>query len=246
MSADYEAWHKEMATVEVGQDMPLYPWHQTVLRLLPDLGNKRVLEIGCGRGDFACFLSQLYPSASFIATDFSANAIEMAQSRAGSRSNVSFRIADAQSLPFKDASFDYVISCECLEHVESPPQMLCEMARCLSKDGGFTLTTENYFNGMILAWIKSWMAGEPFNSGSGVQPRENFFVFWKVRQMIENAGLNVTHMESNHFVWLLLPRFAPDTFFTRDFGNRILKRIFLPFGRHFTYQGIRREQVLAR
>ena len=239
IASDYEEWHKGMASVEANQDIPIYPWHQTVLKLLPDLNGKRVLEIGCGRGDFAHLLGAQHPSARILATDFSRSAIETAQSKLRSGSNVVFHLADAQALPFDDASFDYVISCECLEHVEKPAQMLSEVARCLTKNGGFIFTTENYFNGMILAWIKSWITGEPFNSGSGVQPRENFFVFWKIREMIQSAGLNITHMESNHFVWLLLPRFAPDTFFTRDFANPVFKRLFRPFGRHFTYQGVR-------
>ena len=34
--------------------------------------------------------------------------------------------------------------------------------------------------------------------------------------MIARAGLRTTHMESNHFVWLLLPGFSPATFTTFD------------------------------
>jgi hypothetical protein len=117
--------------------------------------------------------------------------------------------------------------------------MMSSISRCLKPGGHFIITTENYFNGMILAWIKSWFTKQPFNSGSGIQPRENFFLFWKVRSTIESAGLSVTQMESNHFVWLLLPGFAPNTFFTEDFRNPLLKRAVRPFGRHFTFQGIK-------
>jgi hypothetical protein len=116
---------------------------------------------------------------------------------------------------------------------------MLSVARCLKREGSFVITTENYFNGMILAWIKSWLSKQPFNSGSGVQPRENFFLFWRVRRIIEKAGLTVTHMESNHFTWLLLPGFAPDRFFIEDFSRSALKRVFRPFGRHFTYRGIK-------
>jgi SAM-dependent methyltransferase len=237
LESDYKRWHESMALAESDQEVPLYPWHRTVLKLLPDLNGKTVLEVGCGRGDFARFIGRLYPASRIIATDFSATAIEHAKSRLLADSNVTLKVADAQSLPFGNDFFDYVVSCECLEHVESPPQMMSSIARCLKTGGGFIVTTENYFNGMILAWINSWLRREPFNSGSGVQPRENFFVFWKVRRIIEASGLKITHMESNHFVWLLLPRFAPDTFFMEDFTNPLLKRFLRPFGRHFTYQG---------
>jgi ubiquinone/menaquinone biosynthesis C-methylase UbiE len=238
--ADYEAWHKSMAAAETGQNTPTYPWHQTVLKILPDLNDKAVLEIGCGRGDFARLLASRYPSAKIVATDFSEAAIGSCKSKLEPDSNVIFKLADAQALPFDDGSFDYVISCECLEHVEKPFRMMSNIARCLKPGGGFVVTTENYFNGMILAWLKSWLTRQPFDSGSGTQPRENFFVFWRVRRIIQNAGLLITHTESNHFVWLLLPRFAPDTFFTQDFASPLLKRFFRPFGRHFTYQGLRK------
>jgi ubiquinone/menaquinone biosynthesis C-methylase UbiE len=230
-----------MIAAEEGQSTPLYPWHRTVLNIIPDLNGKCVLEIGCGRGDFAWLLGQRYPGAEIIATDFSTAAITYAQSKIGPNRNVTFQAANAQALPFSDASFDYVISCECLEHVEAPREMVSEIVRCLKPGGGFVVTTENYFNGMILAWIKAWLTRTPFSSGSGFQPRENFFVFWQVRRMIKEAGLQITHMESNHFVWLLLPSFSPDTFFRADFGKAIWRRLFRPFGRHFTYQGIKPE-----
>jgi SAM-dependent methyltransferase len=236
---DYDTWHQSMALAEADQVEPLYPWHDTVLKLLPDLNGKNVLEVGCGRGDFAISLGKKYNASKIVATDFSRSAIDAARSKLPENSNVNFCVADGQSLPFADASFDLIISCECLEHVESPLRMMSAIARCLKRGGHFIITTENYFNGMILAWIKAWLSGEPFNSGSGVQPRENFFLFWRVRRIIEKAGLTVTHMESNHFIWLLLPGFPPDRFFTEDVNSPALKRFFRPFGRHFTYQGIK-------
>jgi len=238
LKSDYDAWHKAMTLAESVGDTTLYPWHQTVLKLLPDLNGKSVLEVGCGRGDFALFLEHEYPKAKIIATDFADSAIATARAKSAG-SNVTFEVADAENLPFQDSTFDYIISCECLEHVQKPEQMMSSIARCLKSRAGFIVTTENYFNGMILAWIKAWVTRTSFNSGSGVQPRENFFLFWRVRRTIESAGLTVTHMESNHFVWFLLPRFAPDTFFTGDFTSSTLKRFFRPFGRHFTFQGIK-------
>jgi SAM-dependent methyltransferase len=241
--SDYESWHKSMASVEADEPIPLYPWHRTVLKLLPDLNGKLVLEVGCGRGDFARALGKRYPSVKLFGTDFSTTAIGTAKSKVPLDSNVRFEVADAQNLPFENNYFDYIISCECLEHVEIPSEMMSNVARCLKPGGGFIVTTENYANGMILAWIKSWLTGEPFNSGSGVQPRENFFLFWKVRRLIEGAGLEVTHMESNHFQWLLLPRVSPERLCTKDFKSALWKGICRPFGRHFTFVGIKPEAV---
>jgi 2-polyprenyl-3-methyl-5-hydroxy-6-metoxy-1,4-benzoquinol methylase len=234
---EYESWHREKAQVEV-QDLSLYPWHQTALRLLPDLTNKNVLEIGCGRGDFAITVARANPLAHITAIDFSKVAINIAKEKSRNAGvEIYFEVGDAANLPFAESSFDQVISCECLEHVRRPARMAEEMARVLKDGGDFLLTTENYFNGMLLAWIQSWLTGKQFDSGSGVQAHENFFLYWRVRRLLERRGLRVIHMESNHFQWLLLPHVAPARLCTRKFERPVWNYLFRPFGRHFTYAG---------
>ena len=85
---DYGNWHLSMAESEARYENPLYPWHETVLKLLPDPNGKRVLESGCGRGDFACQLGELYPRARIVATDLSDAAIAFADSKERQYPNV--------------------------------------------------------------------------------------------------------------------------------------------------------------
>lgn len=236
----YNAWHERLAESEAARDVLQMPWYVTVARLLPDLNGRQVLEIGCGRGDFSIWLAGQYPKAQVTGVDFSEAAIATARERAeSSGSSSQFRVEDAEALSFADSSFDYVVSCECMEHVPRPEQMAREIHRVLKPGGQFILTTENYFNGMILQWLKTWATGAPFDSGSGVQPHENFFLFWRVKKMLEHAGLKVLSMESNHYQWLLLPRTDPMKLVTTDFRRPVWKRFFRPFGRHFTFCGAR-------
>lgn len=236
----YNAWHERLAEGEAAHDVLQMPWYVTVARLLPDLNKRQVLEIGCGRGDFSIWLAGRYPQAEVTGVDFSETAIATARQRAASSGSGSrFKVEDAEALSFADGSFDYVISCECLEHVPRPEQMALEIHRILRPGGQFILTTENYFNGMILQWLKTWTTRMPFDSGSGVQPHENFFLFWRVKKILERAGLKVLSMESNHYQWLLLPRTDPMKLLTPDFRRPLLKRLFRPFGRHFTFSGVR-------
>ena len=236
----YAAWHHQLATYEFASKDLHHPWHLTVARLLPDLRGQKVLEVGCGRGDFAVWLAGKFSQTEVNAVDFSVEAIHIAKSRAvSSGALVKFAVNDAESLAFRDCSFDYVISCECMEHVADPFRMASEIYRVLRPGGRFILTTENYFNGMILAWLQTWLLGKPFDSGSGVQPRENFFVFWKVENILRKGGLTVESRESNHFQWLLLPRIDPNKLCTNDFTSPFLKSLFRPFGRHFTFCGMR-------
>ncbi len=237
---EYDRWHRHEAQKEQATEEHLYPWHKTALRLLPNLNNKDVLELGCGRGDFAIVLAEKYRQARIKAVDFSESAIEIAREKARRSScDVQFEVGDATNLRFSDASFDYVISCECLEHVPKPSKMTKELARVLRPNGAFLLTTENYFNGMLLAWAKCLLTRAAFESGSGVQSHENFFLYWHVKRLLQAAGLHIEHMESNHFQWLLLPRVAPSRLCTEQFTRAFWNRLFRPFGRHFTYVGTR-------
>jgi ubiquinone/menaquinone biosynthesis C-methylase UbiE len=236
----YNRWHQLRAVEESAQADVLYPWHRTVARLLPNLNGATVLEIGCGRGDFSLWLARTYPLAAITGIDYSESAINVALDKLSHHNlSVCFLVDDAENLGFAAETFDYVISCECLEHVPYPERMVREMARVLKPGGTFILTTENYLNGMLLGWLNSRFKGLPFYSGAGVQPVEHFFLWWRVKKILERGGLRVEHMESNHFQWLLLPRTAPSKLCTEDFGSAFWKRVFRPFGRHFTYRGSR-------
>lgn len=234
----YNRWHKNLGETQQDFETLDHPWYRTVIKLLPDLEGKKVLEIGAGRGDFSIWLAKKFKSALVVGTDFSNSAIEIATKKVdGSLPNLSFRVENAESLSFEAGTFDYIISCETMEHVFHPQIMANEMYRVLKSEGGFILTTENYFNGMILMWIKAWITKKPFDSGSGVQPHENFFTFFHIKSYFRKAGLQLVHTESNYFQFLMLPGIAPSKLCLKDSGNTFVKYILKPFGRHYTYIG---------
>lgn len=235
---NYDQWHKTMSAHEQHNVLAL-PWYKTVEGLLPDLNNKRVLEVGCGRGVFSHHLATSFPTASITAVDFSESAINIAKDNF-QRENLEFQVENAESLSFSNDEFDYYISCETLEHVLHPQQMIHEIRRVLKKNGIFIITTENYFNAYVLVWLQCWITRKPFESGCGVQPHENFFIFPMIVRMLNKAGLLTTHTESNYYQWLVLPRVSPLRLCTKDFKAGFLKLLFKPFGRHFTYVGRKR------
>lgn len=238
VSQAYDAWHGEMASARVAPDPMELPWYRSAYSHLRTHAHGDVLEIGCGRGEFAIWLSGQLPDLNITAVDFSAEAISIATRDAAAKSaTLVLKQDNAEALHFADESFDYVVSCECIEHVEHPLHMAQEICRVLRPGGSFCLTTENYLNGMLIAWVKCWMTGEPFNSGSGVQPRENFFFFWNVLAHLQNAGLSVDQTESCHYQWLLLPRVDPAKLCTKQFSTRGLRYLAKPFGRHFSFFG---------
>jgi 2-polyprenyl-3-methyl-5-hydroxy-6-metoxy-1,4-benzoquinol methylase len=141
----YESWH---ARYQV--DGANTPWHELVkAHLAParDLAGKRVLEIGCGRGGFACWLaSQTQVPAEVIAIDFSITAVKMGETFAAQQglSRITWQVGDIQAIAHDDESFDTVISCETIEHVPDPRCALRELARVLKPGGRLLLTAPSF------------------------------------------------------------------------------------------------------
>lgn len=107
------------------------------------VGNKSVLEIGCGTGFGASHLSKV--ASSIVATDIWQAGISLCQSQYSGDSNLTFIVADGGKLPFKSEQFDVAISFHVIEHIE--PKMvlnyLIEIKRVLKKGGRFVVSTPN-------------------------------------------------------------------------------------------------------
>ncbi|MGB3525732.1 MAG: methyltransferase domain-containing protein [Flavobacteriales bacterium] len=93
-------------------DSPYFPlWVQMEFMLRP-YRKSRILDIGCGSGQFACFLEDR-GYKNYEGIDFSEQAIEMARAA----SKLPFRVADAFSPEVLNAPYDVVVSMEVLEHI---------------------------------------------------------------------------------------------------------------------------------
>lgn len=237
---DYDEWHRHMKRAGESASPLDHPWYESVYREIRHYTACRVLEVGCGRGGFATWLSKSAPQFKITALDFSGAAIEIARETASAQGAVvEFIQGDAQALPFESDSFDLVISCECMEHVPDPAKMACELARVLKPGGRLALTTPSQLNGMLIGWAHCYLTNRPYNSGAGVQPHENFYFFWTVRRYLRQAGLEVDRMESSTFQWLLLPRVDPAKLCTLRFKSGWAQALAFPFGLQFSFFGMK-------
>lgn len=109
---------------------------------------KRVLDAGCGVGATACYIAKKY-GCRVIGVDISERMIDVSRKRArkeGVEDNVEFIVADVQSLPFKDTTFDAVISESVLVFVKDKRKALSEYVR-VTKPRGYIGLNE-------CTWIK--------------------------------------------------------------------------------------------
>ena len=96
----------------------------------------RVLEVGCGPGGFAHRITAALPAADLVAIDQSARFVEMTAAR-----GITAHVADLQSLPFPDDSFDVVTAMWMLYHVSDLHRGLAEVRRVLRPGGTFIAVT---------------------------------------------------------------------------------------------------------
>lgn len=115
----------------------------TVREHLPPGG--RVLDIGCGAALVADRLIDLH--ATYVGAEYGGHqldyAVRTAKSREGRPLRSFFVQADAEHLPFADASFDVVVMTEVIEHLLRPELAVWELARVLRPGGVFVMTTNN-------------------------------------------------------------------------------------------------------
>jgi SAM-dependent methyltransferase len=112
-------------------------YHQTATQV--DLAGKKVLEVSCGHGGGASYLTRTLRPASYTGLDFNPDGIAYCRKK-HNLPGLSFVHGDAQNLPFPDKSFDAVVNVEASHAYPELPRFLSEVARVLLPGGHFLYT----------------------------------------------------------------------------------------------------------
>jgi ubiquinone/menaquinone biosynthesis C-methylase UbiE len=146
---------------------------EKALEILGRIRGWKILDAPAGSGSLSLIMESM--GAEVYSFDFD-NA-----SPGGKRKTV----ADLNApLPFRDGSFDAVISIEGIEHVENPAFLFREFFRVIKKGGILILSTPNILN--IRSRIKFLMTGA---------------LFWFGKKAISDFGhiMPIAHYQIDHF-----------------------------------------------
>lgn len=117
------------------RQLNLYYYFLFIKDILQKNDSHRILEMGCGRGTMALYLTK-YLGFNLTLLDYAAEAIDLARTLfAENNCQAEFVIGDALQTNFPDESFDAIVSIGLAEHFDKVDELLREQHRLLKKGG---------------------------------------------------------------------------------------------------------------
>jgi ubiquinone/menaquinone biosynthesis C-methylase UbiE len=158
-----------------------------------NLEGMRLLDAGCGTGFFSARAASR--GARVISLDIGSGLLKETR-RKGIASVVA---GDAARMPIRDASFDVVVSSECIEHTPSPRDTVREFIRVLRPGGWLVVTCPN----AVWRWscrLANALHLRPY------QGLENWPSWTELKQWATEGGIEVhRHVGLHLFPFVLRP-----------------------------------------
>ncbi|MBW3607536.1 MAG: class I SAM-dependent methyltransferase [Actinobacteria bacterium] len=153
---------------------------------------ERVLDLGCGAGEFSAALAAA--GAQPIGVDVAAEALRRAAERAPA---LDLRLWSAgEPLPLEDGSVDVVWAGEVIEHVADVAPWLSEVRRVLRPRGTLLLTTPHHGPLTLLR-----LALSPRRFAAHFEPRSDHLRFFSprtMRSLLDDLGFDVVELRVRH------------------------------------------------
>lgn len=160
-------------------------WYKFAAEILPGVTQyPRVVDVGCGRGEFSRILRQ----KGFQVTCLDINSDNVVACRALGFGAIKTDLNEP--IPLKDSSFDLAVMLDVIEHVPKAQYLLKEISRVLRPSGLLLLSTPNY--GWILHRIRALLGYPP--PGEGYHFR--FFVPRNLNALLHSAGFEIVWKNS--------------------------------------------------
>src|SRR5262245_2085848 len=197
----------------------------------------RVVEVGCGSGNTACWVAeQIAPGGSVVAVDVSSDQINQARRQAASRNlrNIEFQVADAYSPRLPEGTFDLAYCRLVLIHLTRPADALAAM-RNLVRPGGMVACEE-----MDLG---CWLCDPPaeamtrffaLNAALGERRGEDFSLGVPLHRLFREAGFARPEVGANFALAL------------RGERKRLLGMTFAEFAPEVVQEGLASQEEVDR
>ena len=110
-----------------------------LLGVLTLTGTERVLDLGCGTGEFERLAIERFPRLTIVGVDVTPAMAAAARAKLQQFPNIEVRVSPVEALPFGAEEFDVVVSASMLHHLSDVRLVLQEALRVLRPGGQLAL-----------------------------------------------------------------------------------------------------------
>lgn len=160
----FEKWAERSAGLSMDWFHPLF--HKWWLKKLDLAEDYKVLDVGCGTGWVSRMVAKMVPNGEAVGIDIAEGMIQkakqsMLKDKTHCYSNLSFKIANVEAIPYPYEYFDCVMCLESFSWFPNPTAAIREMKRVL-KPGGKLYVADISDSQLLRLTLKVW---ELFVSG---------------------------------------------------------------------------------
>lgn len=170
-----------------------------IIRFIAPLKGKVGLDIGCGEGFETRKLSSA--GSTMIGCDVDPHLLGIGRNRSRKTSDQSSLVqCDAECLPFQDATFDFIVALDVLEHIPHPESMLEENYRSLKERGTLILAVPNGWGPNEILWGTARRIARFIGLALSESAHVQSFNVFLLKQMIRRNGLRVVEIRPHNFL----------------------------------------------
>lgn len=176
------------------------PYYAHIINLLNPEKNRKILDVGYGRGFFLKSIEE--KELKLYGIDFCDGAIESASKII---KNAKLFTGDIHQTNFKDKEFDYITCLGVIEHLIEPSKGVKEIVRILKDDGTVIFTIPNSYYASInltkqkifynVAKLLNSLRLRKKKAVHFRQPIDRFYTPKEGKLLLENNGLEVINVE---------------------------------------------------
>ena len=113
-------------------------WKKQLIYSMKPKSNKKLIDVACGTGDIGkLFIDATNSMSKVECVDPNKKMISLGKNKLKNYKNISWNIAPAEKLPFKDSQFDYYVISFGLRNTKNLEKSLSEAYRVLKNGGRF-------------------------------------------------------------------------------------------------------------
>lgn len=197
-------------------------WLKLFKSMLPRKKFTKALDLGCGTVEFYEFITKQI-GATYTGTDLSPDMLAVGQKKYPKAKLVE---ADAENMPFKDESFDYVMTRGLIHHLPNPEAGMREAHRVLKK-GGYLLVSEPHSNIFLYYARKAFYKRSSHFSDSHKSFRRGEFL-----DLVKSGGFKIRKVR--YWGILSFPFAFPDILPAYKFLPLSIFKLFVQLDRYLT------------